>query len=58
MAWLMIFIYDVLLFGLAVHNAFKTRQELRMIHKLRIKVSIRVILLRDGTQTSELSEPF
>ena len=58
MAWLMIFVYDVLLFGLAVYNAFKTRQDLRMIHKLKTKVSLRVILLRDGTQTSELSEPF
>ena len=54
----MIFVYDVLLFGLAVYNAFKTRQDLRMIHKLKTKVSLRVILLRDGTQTSELSEPF
>lgn len=47
-AWLMIFIYDVLLFGLMVHNAFKTRKELHMIHRLKFRASLRVILLRDG----------
>ncbi|KAJ3828221.1 hypothetical protein F5880DRAFT_1531801 [Lentinula raphanica] len=47
-AWWMIFIYDVLLFGLAVRNAFTTRQELHMIRHLKFHASLRVILLRDG----------
>ncbi|KAJ3808750.1 hypothetical protein F5876DRAFT_67037 [Lentinula aff. lateritia] len=47
-AWLMIFIYDVLLFGLMVQNVFKTRKELHMIHRLKFRASLRVILLRDG----------
>ncbi|KIK51737.1 hypothetical protein GYMLUDRAFT_78067 [Collybiopsis luxurians FD-317 M1] len=47
-AWMTIFSYDALLFGLAVYNAFITRQELRMIKSLKVRVSLRVILLRDG----------
>ncbi|THV01868.1 hypothetical protein K435DRAFT_792959 [Dendrothele bispora CBS 962.96] len=44
-AWELLLIYDILLFVLAVHNAFMTRRELRL---LRNRTSLRVILLRDG----------
>uniref|UniRef100_A0A0W0EXR7 DUF6533 domain-containing protein n=1 Tax=Moniliophthora roreri TaxID=221103 RepID=A0A0W0EXR7_MONRR len=47
-AWQMLLIYDTLLFGLALHNAFKTRQELRTLRNLKYKTSLKVILLRDG----------
>ncbi|KIK55837.1 hypothetical protein GYMLUDRAFT_832492 [Collybiopsis luxurians FD-317 M1] len=47
-AWMTIFIYDVLIFGLAVHNAFKTKEEFRMFKTFEVPVSLRVILLRDG----------
>ncbi|KIK51376.1 hypothetical protein GYMLUDRAFT_396296 [Collybiopsis luxurians FD-317 M1] len=47
-AWMSIFIYDVLIFGLAVHNAFKTRKEFRMFKTFEDPFSLRAILLRDG----------
>ncbi|KAI3614910.1 hypothetical protein WG66_016941 [Moniliophthora roreri] len=47
-AWEMLLVYDVLLFGLALHNAFKTRRDLKLLRMLKNRVSLKVILLRDG----------
>ncbi|KAF9262114.1 hypothetical protein L218DRAFT_1078124 [Marasmius fiardii PR-910] len=44
--WVMVFIYDTMIFGLSVWIAFKTRREFEMLR--RITVSLKVILLRDG----------
>ncbi|KAF9264604.1 hypothetical protein L218DRAFT_232168 [Marasmius fiardii PR-910] len=45
-AWMTLFTYDTLIFGLGIYNAFKTRRELQI---LRHRVSLKVILLRDGS---------
>lgn len=45
-AWMTLVTYDSIIFGLGIVNAFKTRKELQI---LRHRVSLKVILLRDGT---------
>ncbi|KAG7085814.1 hypothetical protein E1B28_003352 [Marasmius oreades] len=46
LGWVMVFMYDTMIVGLAVCNAFKTRMELQILRHM--KVSLKVILLRDG----------
>ncbi|KAI3612710.1 hypothetical protein WG66_014628 [Moniliophthora roreri] len=46
LAWATLFVYDTIVFVLALYNAIKTRKELRILRQFR--VSLKVILLRDG----------
>ncbi|KAG7087541.1 hypothetical protein E1B28_013498 [Marasmius oreades] len=45
-AWMMLLIFDTLVFLLATFNAIRTWRELKIIRHMR--VSLHVILLRDG----------
>ncbi|KAF9264612.1 hypothetical protein L218DRAFT_232872 [Marasmius fiardii PR-910] len=45
-AWLMLFIFDTVVFVLATINAIRTWRELKIIRRMR--VSLHVVLLRDG----------
>ncbi|KIK64413.1 hypothetical protein GYMLUDRAFT_71336 [Collybiopsis luxurians FD-317 M1] len=54
-AWIVIFTYDALLFGLSMHNAFKTRQELRIIQAMfKDRACLKAILLRDGLNLANI----
>ncbi|KIK55751.1 hypothetical protein GYMLUDRAFT_47529, partial [Collybiopsis luxurians FD-317 M1] len=45
--WEAMFLYDVVLFAMTLHRAYKTRHELHELRQLRI--SLFVIILRDGS---------